>query len=344
MSHSPAHVTTRVSISSGLRFMLVAGAITLACAAAPAQTDSTVRDQSLSSFSDQPAKPFDRQELFRRIGIYEGIARQAEAEHASRETLAGTYVNLGLLYENVGMLPNAEKSTRRAIEFMKNGSQTQLAEEINRLSLLHTNMGKTRESEQEHMQALAICETIHDSACTTLTWTHLATLYYKERQMKKSLEYAGKAYSALAQLPELKASDRIAVLQTMAFALCGNHQCAQAVPVMKDAVAQADKAYGEDSLSAGLDYFLLGYVYWQSKDMPDAAKWMERGIDRMKVDLGWGQPLYVHSMEQYARFLRETGQREAAMDAENEVHRIQSVVDARTLTTRNAGPLSLAIR
>lgn len=343
MSHSHAHIPLRVSVPFGFRLALIALAIALVCSAALAQTTSPAIDQSVTN-SMPSAKPIARQELLRRIGNYEQAARKAGAEHAPHETLVNIYVNLGLLYESVGMTPNAEKSTRRAIELLKDGPQNQLAEEINRLALLHTGMGKMRESEREHLQALVICESIGDSGCMAVTWTHLASLYYKERQMKKSLEYAERAYHALAQLSELKASDRIAILQAMAFALCGNHQCSQAIPVMNDAVAQANSAYGEDSVSAGLDYFLLGYIYWRSKDTADAAKWMERGIDGMKADLGWGHPLYVHFVEQYARFLHETGQGEAALAAESEVHTMESVVDARTLTTRSGGPMSSAIR
>lgn len=344
MSYSPTHIATRVSIPSGFRRTLIASTITLACAASLAQTDLTTSAPSSDSYSNQSAKPLDRQELFRQIGINEKAARDAYVEHGSVDKLASIYVKLGLLYGNVALHSDAERSTRRAIELLKDGPQSQLAEEINRLSLLHTSMGKASSAEKEHMQALAICESIADPECMTLTWAHLGTLYFKERKMKKSLEYAGKAYSALAQLPGLKASDRIAILQTKAFALCGNHRCGEAIPVMKDAVAQAQSAYGEDSLSASLDYFMLGYIYWHSKDTTDAAKWMERGIDRMRKDLGWGQPLYVNSMEQYAHFLRETGQRDAATEAESEVRRIQSVVDARTLTTWSGGPLASAMR
>lgn len=334
----------RVPIRFLAYFLLAILAVNAASLASPAQTNAAVSAQTPTTLPPPALGPLDRQELLRRIGIYEDEAREAGAAHASHETLAGIYRNLGNLYGDVGMYPTAEASSRRAIEWMKDGPQDQLAEEINHLSALHILMGKMREAEKDEMQALAICEKMGDPVGVALTWTHLSTLYYKEGQMKKSLEYAEKAYSVLADLKGLKASDRLGVLESVTFALCANHQCTQAIPIMKDAVAQAQTAYGEDSLSAGLASYVLGYVYWQCGDKTDAAEWMARGIKRMKVDLGWGHPLYVNAMAQYAKLLREAGQREEASNAENEVHRMQSVVDARTMTPRGDAFLSSGVQ
>ena len=69
-------------------------------------------------------------------------------------------------------------------------------------------------------------------------------------------------------------------------------------------------------------------------DIPDASDWMPRSLARMRVDIGWNNPLYVNAMRQYTQFLRKTGQREEAYRAEAELHRIESVVDGRTLTTQ----------
>jgi hypothetical protein len=54
----------------------------------------------------------------------------------------------------------------------------------------------------------------------------------------------------------------------------------------------------------------------------------------MKKELGWGHPSYVEAMAKYAIFLRQRGQLEAAANAESEVVRANSVVDARTFSSR----------
>jgi hypothetical protein len=52
----------------------------------------------------------------------------------------------------------------------------------------------------------------------------------------------------------------------------------------------------------------------------------------MKVELGWGHTIYLNAMTQYAKFLRERGQMEAATTAEREIKMANAVVDARTLS------------
>ena len=70
--------------------------------------------------------------------------------------------------------------------------------------------------------------------------------------------------------------------------------------------------------------------------MEDAAELMAQGTARMKVDLGWGHTIYLNAMTQYARFLRQRGQKEAAATAEREIKMANAVVDARSLTTSSS--------
>jgi hypothetical protein len=84
-------------------------------------------------------------------------------------------------------------------------------------------------------------------------------------------------------------------------------------------------------LPVGIGYYMLGHAAWNCGQPADAAAWMQRGIDRMKRDLGWGHPVFITAMTDYAKFLRERGQKEEAASAEREIRMSQSVVDARTL-------------
>jgi putative component of toxin-antitoxin plasmid stabilization module len=59
---------------------------------------------------------------------------------------------------------------------------------------------------------------------------------------------------------------------------------------------------------------------------------MRSGIERMKIDLGWGHAIYLNSMREYAVFLRRSGQLEEAASAQSEVRRAESIVDARSFT------------
>ena len=286
---------------------------------------AAVVPQSKAEFRGKP-------ELLRQIELYEAAARKAEAAHTDGENLAKIYANLGGLYEDAAMYPEAENAMLRATSLLREGPQDELAEEIGHLAGLHLAMGELREAEKNQMQALAIRERVGDQVGIALIWNDLADLYFKKRQYKKALDYAQRALGVLADRPDVSASDRIAVRQTLALALCGVGNCEKAISLLKDAIELSKSSFGVDSLPVGIDEYLLGYVYWQNGDMNDAAEWMGRGIARMKVDLGWGHAIYVNAVRQYAKFLRKTGQTEAAASAESEVHQAEALVDVRTLT------------
>ena len=127
-----------------------------------------------------------------------------------------------------------------------------------------------------------------------------------------------------------------AIRRTLAFSLCGVGECSKAIPLLKQAADLAENSFGPESLSTGVGQYLLGYAYWQNGNMDEAAGWMERGTTRLKADLAWGHPVYVDAMRQYARFLEERGQTEAATDARRQVRPAESVVDAQALTGRPA--------
>jgi tetratricopeptide (TPR) repeat protein len=279
-------------------------------------------------------------EIFRRIAVFEDLARKAASQHSDRQQLITIYRNLGILYEYAGMFPRSEAALKRAIELMKDGPQDQLAEEIHQLALLHAGMGNHRAQEKDEMRALAIRTKIGDLIGIALTWGDLADLYNQMRKYDKDLDYAERSYAVLANDSRVNVNDRIAIRQTLAYALSASHQCGKAIPAMMDAYDLAKSTYGADSLPAGTETFMLGFLYWHCGDNSDAADWMARGLKRMKVDLGWGEPIYLNAMAEYAVFLRKDGQREAASNAESEIRQVQSVVDARTLSTRNDAFLS----
>jgi hypothetical protein len=127
---------------------------------------------------------------------------------------------------------------------------------------------------------------------------------------------------------------RIAVRQTLADALCGIHACAKAIPLLQQAVELANSHFGAASPQAALAGFHLGLAYWEVDDFLDADNWMARSSAKMRAQLGAGDPAYVDAMQQYAKFLRQRGQLEAASAAEREVKRVEAMVDARSFTAR----------
>jgi tetratricopeptide (TPR) repeat protein len=292
----------------------------------------TQQPAAASNNADPTSPP--KAELLRRIDLYESALRKAETARSDDASLAKVYASLGACYLEVAMYAKAEDAMHRAIALMRQGSQARLVEEIGQLAVLHVAIGDLKEAEKDQMEALEIREEIGDPIGIALTWNDLASLFVRERQFSKALDYAQRAMAVLASNPGVQPSDRIAIRQTVAYALCGMHQCDRAIPLLQQALSLAYDNFGIDSLAVGVSTYLLGYAYWQNGQMDEAADYMQAGIERMKKDWAWGHPLYVKSVGQYAKFLRKRGQIESAALEERELRQIAAIVDARSFAGR----------
>jgi hypothetical protein len=87
--------------------------------------------------------------------------------------------------------------------------------------------------------------------------------------------------------------------------------------------------------------FQLGYTYWRDGEIVDAARWLERGTALMKVELGWGHPVYINALRDYAKFLRQHGTTESALAVEREIHQADAKVDVNSMTGMPAQAASL---
>jgi tetratricopeptide (TPR) repeat protein len=178
-------------------------------------------------------------ELLRRIDLYETALHRPGINRIDDASVARVYASLGNCYLDLAMYLKAEDAMRHAIALMRHGPQPALADEIAQLAVLHLAMGDFKQAEKEQMEALAIREQIGDPVGLALTWNDLASLYIRQRQFSKALDYAQRAMPVLASNPSVQASDRIAIRQTLASALCGMHQCDRAIPQLQQALSLA---------------------------------------------------------------------------------------------------------
>jgi tetratricopeptide (TPR) repeat protein len=273
-------------------------------------------------------------ELLRRIDLYESALHRPGINRIDDASVARVYSSLGNCYLDLAMYPKAEDAMHHAIALMRNGPQAVLAGEIGQLAVLHIAMGDFKQAEEGQMEALQIREQIGDPVGIALTWNDLASLYVRERQFSRALDYAQRAMPVLASNHGVQADDRIANQQTLASALCGMHQCDRAIPLLQQALSLACDNFGVDSLAAGVSTYLLGYAYWQNGQMDMAADYMHGGIERMKKDWSWGYTLYVNAVAQYAKFLRQRGQSESAALEEHELRHMTETVDVRSFVGR----------
>jgi hypothetical protein len=314
---------TRLMLIALLSLLTAAQIHTQQPAAAPAPTAANV-DASI------PPKA----ELLRRVDLYETALHRPGINRIDDASVARVYASLGNCYLDLAMYLKAEDAMQHAIALMRNGPQATLADEIGQLAGLHFEMGDLKLAEKGEMEALEIRQQIGDPVGIALTWNDLANVYIGQRQFSKALNYAQRAMPVLASSASVQASDRIAVRQTFASALCGMHQCERAIPQLQQALSLACDNFGVDSLPAGVSTYLLGYAYWQNGQMDKAADYMQGGIGRMKQDWDWGYTLYVNAVAQYAKFLHQRGQIESATLEERELKHMADTVDARSFVGR----------
>ncbi|HEY4379204.1 MAG TPA: tetratricopeptide repeat protein [Acidobacteriaceae bacterium] len=318
--------------------MAIVAAMMMGFAGVPMQGQQVGEGRSLGATQDtRPDAPFpDRPELMRRIALYEAAERSAERSHPGLESMVKVYSNLATLYEHASLYPKAEEALHKEIAVLGGGPQVELADAFGHLAVLHVAMGDLHQAEKDDGEALRIREGIGDPVGIALTWSDLGDIEVKERHFKQAEIYSHKALAILQDNPKAEVSDRIAAQQTLAYALCGLRRCGEAIPLLQETLELQKKLYGPDSLLVGSGYFLLGHAYWQNGDLDTAAGLMRRGTARMKVDLGWGHSIYLDAMSEYARFLRQRGDNEAAASAEREIKTANAVVDARSLTPRTS--------
>jgi tetratricopeptide (TPR) repeat protein len=301
----------------------------LMCAliAGPMTGQSVTSTPAVSTKDEFPEKP----ELLRRIGLYETAARHAEEAHTLDGRLISVYLNLGGMYEVAAMYPRAEDAIARAISLIRSGVKGDLPQALLAMGSLHVGMGEFRKAERDENEALRLQEATDDRKGMAQSWGYLAATYFKEKKYDQAIDDGQRAMDLLGSAPHTDAVDRIAVRQTLANAYCMLGDCERGLPLLRESLEIAKTAYGEDSPPAALAYYLLGYTSWRAGDRVGAQA-MERGLRGMKGTLGWGHPVYVQAMKNYALFLRESGQVAMAGRVEGEVRQAEAVVDARTFT------------
>ena len=238
---------------------------------------------------------------------------------------------LGELCESAGMYVQAEAALRRAIELYPTEAILERLSARNNLATLLASIGEEKQAEQEDRIALVEAEKVGDAGAASLAWTNFADAEALQKHFGKAIEYSRRAVLIDETATSEPLVNRMLAKQALGFALAGNHQCAEAIPLLEEVLTLSKGSYGEQSGEAGISQFVLGEVAGRCGDSADAAAWMQQGILRMKATLGASHMGYLHAVSEYAQFLRENGRLEEAVIAEREVRMANTTVDARTL-------------
>ena len=303
---------------------------------APGQQRSQEAGEIAQSVRVPAAADAFKQEVLRKITLEEAAARQAESAHATNVALGIIYVQLGLSYQDVALWEKSEATLEHAVSLLRQTEQPSghLAAALSQLATLHIAMGKLGKSEKEELEALKLREAVGNRLQIARSWSDLAALYLNKRKFVKARDFAQQAVAEFVTNGQADVLDRMAARIALAQALCYLKDCPSAIPLLKAALDEAKTTMKPDSFAIGESYFLLGYAYWKAGDISKADELMERGAAQMNLQLGWGHPVYLKALANYAQFLRETKRVEAAKVVEGRIRQAEAVVDVRSLQTR----------
>jgi tetratricopeptide (TPR) repeat protein len=276
-----------------------------------------------------------KQDLLRRIALEEAAVRQAESAHATNVEVSVIYVRLGLLYENVALWEKSEAVLQHAVSLLRQtaGQSGNLAAALGQLGCLHIAMGKLGESEKEELEALRLRQALGNPLLIARSSSDLAALYLNKRKFAKARDFAQQAVAELVTNGQADVLDRVEARIALSEALCYLKDCPSAIPLLKATWEDAKARMQPDSFAIGESEFLLGYAYWKAGDISEAEEHMENGTALMNVQLGWGHPVYLKALANYAQFLRENHRVEAANVVEGRIRQAEAVVDVRSLQT-----------
>jgi tetratricopeptide (TPR) repeat protein len=276
-----------------------------------------------------------KQSLMSRIGVAEAAVRQAESTHAANRDLGKRYILLGLLYQDAAEWEKSETVLMHAVSLARKNSEpaADLAIAISQLGSLHVLMGKLRDSEKEDKEALKIRQSVGDPLDIARSRSDLAILYLAKQNYRKARSFAQEAEIEIATNERAIAMDRIVARITLSEALCYLRECPSAIPLLKAALEEAKVTMRPADLTFGVCEFLLGYGYWKSGDMSRAEEYLRQGTELMSARLGWGHPAYLRALRQYAQFLHEDRQVEAAKSVERRIRQSEAVVDVHSIQT-----------
>ena len=299
------------------------------------------------AFGQQPVPEIPTMaEIPRQIAMYEAAIKEARSAHASDVAMATMLSRLASLNVDAGRYGGAEVALEEAISLRRRSpaSSGQLARDIDSLGWVHVEMGKMRLAEDEELEALKMREGVGDSLEIARSWNSLAALYLRWNKYVTARDFSRRAMDEFALNPRADAVDKVSSQFGLSMALCSMKDCPSAISLLKEGIRIANATFRPKDFPIGVGYFLLGYAYWQSGQLSEAGEFMREGTAIMKEQLGWGHPVYLKALRQYASFLRKSKRQEDAKVVEHEIRQAEAVVDVHTIPTRTSGDVFAGLR
>jgi tetratricopeptide (TPR) repeat protein len=246
--------------------------------------------------------------------------------HASVLDKARAWRSLAALQLDAARYTESDASFAQAIQLFQNApdANQELAEAIDGRGALEMETTRFAAARASLEQARTMRLVMKDTLGVARSDVHLANLDLAEHNYEQAHALATEALASFDHDPNTNVLDKNSAMIAISLALCKLNRSGEALPVLRNLVMLARRSYPDDSVPVGFAFYLLGYAEQKNHDLLLANANMKRGIEGMEKSMGWGHPIFVEALSQYATLLRETGRAPEAQQLEARANQLRS--------------------
>jgi len=248
--------------------------------------------------------------------------------------LGSANIMLGVAYEAVGNLIEAQGALERALRLLEHDPQqvSQYAAALQNYARLYGEVGQADAAEIMWLKALKIRQELCDHTAALRSLTDLAGLALSRNNVRQAREYLKRASDEMKLASDLIGDDFAVLSETRGWLAMAEGHAAAAVMEYQGALELTERIHGDQHWLTGWEHMLLGKAYARAGDTRRALANMQQGLSILERALGSQNPKYFIAQMAYSKVLDQTGShaeaarlRGAADQARKEFHGAQCV-------------------
>jgi tetratricopeptide (TPR) repeat protein len=270
------------------------------------------REQAQTAFTLEQEGRFDE--------VIAILAPMVAGNQLTRAGLGNASIMLGVAYEGVGNLAEAQHAYDRALLLFEHDPQhsSEYAAALDNYGRLYTELNQLDAAESLWRQALQLRRQNREHAPAVRSLIDLAGLALARNNVPQAREYLKDASQEMKLTHELVDDDVAIFFETRGWLTLSEGHAHAAIAEYQRALALCRRAHGDDHWLVGWEHMLVGKAYAQAGDLQHAESNMLQGLAILEHALGRKNPKYFVSEIAYAQLLDQAGSHEQAASLKSE--------------------------
>jgi tetratricopeptide (TPR) repeat protein len=228
--------------------------------------------------------------------------------------LAGTelgraYIILGVAYQGVGNLIDAQIAYEHALQILKGDPEhlEEYAAALENYAGYFTDLGQLEIAAPLWSKAFHLRQRMGDPTALTLALIHQAGVALSRKKIHEARDYLKHASEEMKLAHDLVDGDVALFFETKGWLGLAEGHASEAVAAYGHALALCTRAYGEQHWLCGWDRLLRGKAYAQASRFDIALDDMRKGLAVLEQTLGRRSPKYLAAQIAYSQVLDRVG-------------------------------------